>query len=108
MKARSFFIAILSMAILPLFSSCGGEQTNENTENSVIDQSERTEQTETEETTETVAVYQCPMKCEGDKTYAEAGQCPVCKMDLALVEESDETMEEAPEEHDHSDPNHSH
>ena len=22
------------------------------------------------------------MKCEGDKTYAEAGKCPVCKMNL--------------------------
>ena len=35
---------------------------------------------------EHAAVYQCPMKCEGDKTYAEAGKCPVCNMDLALVE----------------------
>ncbi len=26
--------------------------------------------------------YQCPMKCEGDKTYAEKGSCPKCKMDL--------------------------
>ena len=32
------------------------------------------------------AAYQCPMKCEGDKTYAEAGKCPVCKMDLKAVE----------------------
>jgi hypothetical protein len=29
--------------------------------------------------------YACPMKCEGDKTYAEAGTCPVCKMDLKEV-----------------------
>ena len=28
------------------------------------------------------APYQCPMKCEGDKTYAKAGKCPVCNMDL--------------------------
>lgn len=27
-------------------------------------------------------VYHCPMSCEGDKTYSEAGSCPVCKMDL--------------------------
>ena len=31
-------------------------------------------------------VYACPMHCEGDKTYTEAGKCPVCKMDLAVVE----------------------
>ena len=29
------------------------------------------------------AEYACPMKCEKDKTYPEAGKCPVCKMDLA-------------------------
>ena len=33
-----------------------------------------------------VAVYQCPMQCEGDKTYDEKGSCPVCKMDLKEVE----------------------
>lgn len=27
-------------------------------------------------------VYQCPMKCEGEKTFTEAGKCPECKMDL--------------------------
>ena len=26
--------------------------------------------------------YQCPMQCEEDKTYAEEGTCPVCKMEL--------------------------
>lgn len=30
-------------------------------------------------------VYQCPMKCEADKTYDEPGSCPVCKMDLKEV-----------------------
>lgn len=29
--------------------------------------------------------YACPMRCEGDKTYAEAGKCPVCKMELQEV-----------------------
>jgi hypothetical protein len=28
------------------------------------------------------AIYSCPMKCEGDKTYPEAGKCPVCKMEM--------------------------
>lgn len=27
-------------------------------------------------------VFYCPMHCEGDKTYNEAGDCPVCGMDL--------------------------
>ena len=29
--------------------------------------------------------YQCPMKCEGDKTYDAPGNCPVCNMHLAPV-----------------------
>ena len=29
--------------------------------------------------------YQCPMKCEGDKTYAKAGKCPVCNMQMKSV-----------------------
>ena len=33
-----------------------------------------------------LALYQCPMKCEADKTYEEPGSCPVCKMDLKEVE----------------------
>jgi transcription initiation factor IIE alpha subunit len=33
-----------------------------------------------------LTVYQCPMKCEGDKTYSEKGSCPVCNMDLKEVE----------------------
>ena len=30
--------------------------------------------------------YQCPMKCEGDKVYHEAGKCPKCKMDLKKMD----------------------
>ena len=33
------------------------------------------------------ASYQCPMKCEADKTYTKEGSCPVCKMDLKQLEE---------------------
>jgi Cu(I)/Ag(I) efflux system membrane fusion protein len=30
----------------------------------------------------TAAKYLCPMKCEGEKTYDQPGNCPVCNMDL--------------------------
>ncbi len=30
--------------------------------------------------------YQCPMKCEGEKTYEKPGDCPVCNMHLAPLE----------------------
>ena|SRR5665648_1068211 len=50
---------------------------------------------EQSEATEKMAVveYQCPMKCEGDKTYTEMGKCPVCGMDLkALTADSTKQM----------------
>ena len=31
-------------------------------------------------------VYQCPMKCEGTKTYDNEGTCPVCNMILKPVD----------------------
>jgi len=31
--------------------------------------------------------YQCPMKCEGEKTYEKPGDCPVCNMHLMPVTE---------------------
>ena len=33
-----------------------------------------------------MAIYQCPMQCEGEKTYDKPGQCPTCKMDLQAKE----------------------
>jgi len=32
-----------------------------------------------------IILYQCPMKCEGDKTYNKSGQCPTCKMKLSKI-----------------------
>lgn len=40
----------------------------------------------TKKTSKDQVTYQCPMECEGDKTYDSQGSCPVCKMDLALLE----------------------
>lgn len=31
------------------------------------------------------AKYQCPMNCEGNKTYNQPGECPVCNMQLVMV-----------------------
>ncbi len=44
------------------------------------------------------ALYQCPMDCEDGKSYTEAGQCPVCKMDLV---EKEVSLEEKKEGHGH-------
>ncbi len=40
---------------------------------------------------ETAAMhYQCPMKCEGEKTYHKNGKCPVCNMQMKPVKASAE------------------
>lgn len=33
--------------------------------------------------------FACPMKCEGDKTYSEAGKCPICQMQLQEVAQAE-------------------
>lgn len=35
--------------------------------------------------------YQCPMNCQTDTAYTNAGKCPVCEMDLEGVEKIDST-----------------
>lgn len=35
--------------------------------------------------TKEALVYECPMQCEGEKTYDAPGSCPVCKMDLKEI-----------------------
>jgi len=37
-------------------------------------------------------LYQCPMKCEAEKTYNSEGSCPVCKMDLKPMSTSTEKI----------------
>ncbi len=45
-----------------------------------------TEVVKTDTTKIAVAKYQCPMKCEGDKTYDKPGKCPVCGMNTKKIE----------------------
>ncbi len=49
-----------------------------------------------------MATYQCPMKCEGDKTYGKPGQCPTCKMDLKEVKSDGDAEEQEHEEGEES------
>jgi hypothetical protein len=63
---------ILSVAIIAAIVVVGCKNENKDVENS-----------------EEVALveYQCPMKCEGDKTYSDKDmKCPVCGMGLKKVE----------------------
>jgi len=45
--------------------------------------------------------YNCPMKCEGDKTYDEPGDCPVCNMHLVPVGEEFQKTKEHHHHHEH-------
>ena len=31
------------------------------------------------------AKYQCPLNCEGNKTYNQPGKCPICCLPLVMV-----------------------
>ncbi len=77
--------AVLATAFF--LASCGNSSNEKSNSNA-------SEQVET-------AMYQCPMKCEGEKTYDKPGQCPKCNMDLQKVEEMHEHQE-----HDSTHTNH--
>ena len=84
-KNNMFFTA-LSVIVIMFFASCESNTSANKTNN--------TEQTAN-------IMYQCPMKCEGEKTYDEPGQCSKCNMDLQKVEEMHEQHE-----HDSTHTNH--
>jgi len=71
MKKKVILFSAL-VCISSFLISCGGNKT-ENKE-------------QTESPAQQATLYQCPMKCEGDKTYDAPGKCPVCGMDLKPVE----------------------
>ena len=66
---------IITLAII----SCGSKSSTSQTTSSNPEQMAA----DTVDASKPVAaVYQCPMKCEGEKTYDQAGKCPKCGMDL--------------------------
>ena len=79
MKKQIITAALLFTATM-FITSCGSNNSETKTEKSAIEES-------------ATAQYQCPMKCEGEKTYNKPGQCPKCNMDLQKVEEMHEHHE---------------
>ena len=55
-----------------VFTSCKSEKKEVDKEHVKSDKKEIAEK----------EVYQCPMKCEKEKTYDKEGKCPVCEMKL--------------------------
>ncbi|WP_452229365.1 SCO family protein [Lacinutrix sp. MEBiC02404] len=71
MKHLKIFLSVLVIVIA--FTACNSKTSKNNSEE--------------------LAVYQCPMQCEGEKTYSEASSCPICNMDLKLVEKASKVLE---------------
>jgi len=100
MKKLVFAIAVV-LTVGFTVTSCKTEQKEtKEAEKEVVKEVEK--EVQKEETTEKMALatYQCPMKCEGEKTYNKPGQCPTCNMELVEVkhEEGTETEEHVHEE----------
>ncbi|MDP3394223.1 efflux RND transporter periplasmic adaptor subunit [Sediminibacterium sp.] len=70
-KLNNQISIILFLLLVSVFSSCKNEHNEQGHENHVQDEGD----------------YICPMRCEGEKTYPQPGNCPVCKMKLQLVEQ---------------------
>ncbi len=84
--------AITSLFIVSCCDAPEGEATDTDKVETVVTDDANEEKTETEAETDSEVIadasYQCPMECEGDKTYKEEGTCPKCNMDLKKVETS--------------------
>lgn len=57
-----------------------------------------------QEKAENASKYICPMHCEGDKTYDQPGDCPVCNMHLIPLSDTDSHEHHAHHHHE----NHKH
>ena len=81
MRNKILFIPFLLMTVL-IFSACGnGNQ--ENAESTTADSTKAPK--EITDMAGITSYYECPMKCE-EKKFSEPGNCPICGMELVLVE----------------------
>lgn len=87
MKKQITTATFLLTAVM-FFASCGNKTSESKKENTTTEQTAN-------------VMYQCPMKCEGEKMYDKPGSCPVCNMDLEKVEGTHEHHE-----HDSTHTNH--
>lgn len=71
MRKKLNSISIIWLFVVGVFLSCKNEHSQDNHQNHLQEHDN----------------YICPMGCEGDKTYPQPGNCPICNMTLQLVEE---------------------
>jgi hypothetical protein len=77
-------LLISSVVALAFLASCGGndgkpkmDSANDTTKNAAANPGDGNKMA--------AVKYQCPMKCEGEKTYDAPGKCPSCQMDMKEV-----------------------
>lgn len=84
----------LFMSVL-FFTSCDANKKEKVAEKQAVEENVKGIDTEEEVIDQgyeiAMSAYQCPMKCEGDKTYDEEGACPKCNMDLKELDETEES-----------------
>ncbi len=90
-KGIIFYTLIFGMSLF--MASCQNAKKEKSEERSQEEQVQGAE-THDHEADMATAHYQCPMKCEGEKTYPEPGSCPICKMDLKEITPEPETVTE--------------
>lgn len=90
MRNLTITVAVL-IGLVVSFASCGEKKKESASEPEKMEVHKHGEDV-------VMAAYQCPMKCEEEKTYSEPGSCPICKMDLKKVEEPAEKSEAVTEE----------
>ena len=70
---------LFTLIVLVVVPSCDNKNSTQQADPVTIEQTT----VDTTNASQPVAVlYQCPMKCEGEKTYDKPGKCPKCSMDL--------------------------
>ena len=74
---KKVFNFLLFAIFFGLFSCSESKKEEQKIEEPAVTEVQTTEKEEI-----AMAEYQCPMKCEQEKSYAENGNCPVCKMEL--------------------------
>jgi hypothetical protein len=74
MKTDFDFITNYSNRIKAMHSCCGGNGHGPSQSHGQNNESQLS-----------TGIYQCPMRCEGQKTYPQPGSCPVCNMKLVPV-----------------------
>lgn len=93
MKAKLFICAFATLSVFAVYS-CGNKEAAHDETAAAIDSSKVP--AELTDISGVSSYYECPMKCEGKKFTAE-GICPVCGMDLVMVESKADTTVAVPD-----------